>query len=573
MLSVYAGAVVVAAAQERSVDDISQIERRAPEDATTAAPPLFTDVAAHAGIDFLHVSGARGAFWIPEEMGSGGAFLDYDDDGDMDLYLVQGGVIGVSNTDHRNRLYRNVGSGRFDDVSRASDADINGYGMGCVAADYDNDGDIDLYVTRLGPDRLLENNGDGTFSDATERSGLGDDGFGVGAAFLDYDRDGHLDLFVARYLDWSPAIERSCFDRKGRRDYCNPVDYHAQVADRLYHATGGGRFEDVTVQSGIHAARGNGLGVICTDFTGDGWVDIYVANDQTPAFLWVNRHDGTFADESVARGAAFNGKGSAISGMGVAAEDIDADADYDLIVTNIHDQPNLCLRNNGDYFEDASNAWGFGRWGVPYTAFGIGLFDQNHDGAWDCFVANGAVEHMPVLHRPGHDYAEPNIFARRRVDGRFRDASIEAGLSRMPYQMSRSALLADYDNDGDIDVLVTNCGGKPELLRNNNKTQMAWTVLDLVPAGGNRNAINARVELQAGGARYRREVRPHAGYLGSNDPRLHVGLRHARVIDQLTVTWPDRSVETWSRLPVNRHLRLRQGASPRFSGGSARTGR
>ncbi len=538
--------------------------REASTPAAAAAAALFKNVTTQAGVDFVHVTGARDAYWLIEGIGSGGAFFDYDDDGDMDLYLVQSGVFGTDNLTYHNRLYRNNGQGAFEDATNGSNADVPGYGIGCVAADYDNDGDVDLYVTRIGSDVLLQNNGDGTFRDATAEAGLGDDGFSAGAAFLDYDRDGNLDLYVTRYVHWSPTREVECYDPNGVRDYCSPTVYDAASNDRLYHSTGDGRFEDVTGKAGIAASKGNGLGVVCSDFTGDGWVDIYVANDQTPAFFWVNQADGTFVEDAAMRGAAFSGEGLAIAGMGLVSEDLDGDADYDLVVANIQHQSHLCMRNEGGFFEDVSQAWGFGGWGVPYTAFGIGLFDQDHDGAWDLFLANGAVNRIQEPYRPGHPFAEPNQFARLGLDGRFHDMSDEAGLMDMPFGMSRGALLADYDNDGDIDVLVTNGDGRPELLRNENATRMAWTMLDLIPNTGNRNAINARVLAEAGGKRYRREVKPHAGYLASNDPRVHIGLADATVIDRVTVTWADQSVESWTQLPINRHLRMRQGASPQF---------
>lgn len=552
----------------------AESESRLSGDAPFNPKPFFRDVTAESGLDFVHVTGARGGFRLIEELGPGGAFLDYDNDGDLDVYLVQGGVYGSAVAEHHNRLYRNDGAGHFEDVSVGSGADVPGYGMGCAAADYDNDGNVDLYITRVGPDVLLRNNGDGTFADVTRAAGLGDTGYGAGAAFLDYDRDGYLDLYVTRYVDWSPARERECYDLNGVRDYCNPTIYAAPSHDLLYRSTGDGRFEDVTATAGIGGALGNGLGVLCTDLTGDGWVDVYVANDQSPTFFWVNRGDGTFVEDAALRGCAFNGDGMIIAGMGLAAEDLDADGDVDVLATNIHNDAHLCLRNEGGFFEDVSVAWGVGDWGVPYTGFGVAIFDQDHDGALDCFVANGAVNRLPERYEPGDAYAEPNQFARgtppghslpgRGRGGRFTDASQAAGLNDMRFGVSRAAVVGDYDNDGDLDVLVTNNGGRVQLLRNENATGFAWSMLDLMPSGGARHAINAGVALEAGGKRFRREVRPQSSYLSSHDPRLHFGLGAATVIDRLTVTWPDRSVETWTDLPVNRHLRLRQGLSPEF---------
>lgn len=524
---------------------------------------VFTDVTAESGLAFRHECGAEGGFRLPELIGSGGAFLDYDNDGDMDIYLVQSGMLGTDDRSFRNRLFRNDGKGRFTDVSEASGADLGGYGMGCSAADYDNDGDIDIHVTRLGPNALLRNNGDGTFTEVTALTGVGDSGFGTGAAFLDYDRDGLLDLYVVNYVDWQPHSGVPCYDAGGVRDYCAPAEYAAASHDVLYHNLGNGRFERVTEKAGMGSVRGNGLGVICTDFDDDGWVDIYVANDQTPGFLWINLRDGTFREDAALRGCAYSGEGIAIGGMGTAAEDFDGDGDYDLLVMNLRDQAHLYMRNDGGFFEDAGHAAGFGSWDVPFTGFGIGLFDQDHDGRLDGFIANGAVTRPGNRWRDGHPYAEPNQFVRRDEKGRFFDASQTVGPALGAPEVSRGVILGDYDNDGDLDVLVTNNCGAVQLLRNDNASGHSWTMLDLVARGGGRNAINARVVLDAGGETYRREVRPHVGYLGSNDPRIHVGLGHAQVIDRLAVTWPDGTTESWEHVPVNKHLRWNQGSRPR----------
>lgn len=494
--------------------------------------------------------------------------FDYDGDGDLDIYLVQGGLVEGDNNASRNRLFRNDGSGHFEDVSDGSGADLPGYGMGCAAADFDNDGDVDLYVTRLGANALLLNNGDGTFRDVTVAAGVGDPGFGTAAAFVDFDRDGFLDLYLVNYVEWSSAIATQCYDRSGAEDYCSPTQF-PPAQDRLYRNTGrfgagGGEtwFEDVSVAAGIAQVRGNGLAVACTDFDGDGWVDIYVANDQTPAFLWINKRDGTFREDAALAGCAFSGDGMAIAGMGVAVEDLDGDGDFDLMVTNIRAQTHLLLQNDGGLFEDVSYARGLGSWSVPYTGFGIALFDQDHDGELDGFVANGAVNRWIEPLRSGHPFVEPNHFFRHGADGRFLDCTAEAGLPPAKLEMSRGVIVGDYDNDGDIDVLITNNRGPVQLLRNENGSTHAWTMLDLLPATGSRHAINAIATVEAGGRTYLREVRPHVGYLGSNDPRLHVGLGSASGIDRLTVRWADGTSETWSNLPVNRHLRVRQGHDP-----------
>ncbi len=525
------------------------------------AAPAFAEVSREAGLAFTHECGAEGEFHIPEEMGSGGALFDYDDDGDLDIYLVQSGFIGSANEAHRNHLFRNDGTGQFEDVSAESGSDVPGYGMGAYAADIDNDGDLDLYITRLGPNVLLRNNGDGSFTDATEAAHVGEPGFGTGAAFFDFDRDGWLDLYVANYLNWSPAINAPCYAPSGVRDYCNPTDYRSPAEHRLYHNLGDGTFEDVSERAGIAGALGHGLGVIAVDFNDDGWLDLYVANDQNPAFLWINQRDGSFIDEAAFAGCAFNRDGIAIAGMGVVSEDLDRDGDFDLLVANIHDQTHLALRNGGGFFDDVSLPWGLGGWGVPYTGFGISLFDQDHDGTMELFVANGAVNIQLEPQRPGHAYAEPNQFARRDATGKFQDASPSSGLPFGEIEMSRSVISGDYDNDGDVDLLITNNRGPAKLLRNDQHTGRSWVLFDVIPDSGNRNALNARIEVVAGSKTWLREVRPHVGYLSSNDPRVHFGLGSAEIIERVTVTFVGGQTQTWTNLAVNRQWQLRQATS------------
>jgi len=538
-------------------------DRSSPPAATQGA--AFLDATILSGIDFVHVFGSPRAYQLPEQIGSGGAFLDYDNDGDMDLYLVQSGQLGIDEDRYKNRLYRNEGTGRFTDVSRGSGTDIGGYGMGCAAADYDRDGDVDLYVTRFGTSVMLANQGNGTFLDVTVTAGIPAPGFAASAAFFDFDNDAELDLYVTRYVDWSASREKTCFSSSGARDYCGPQSYDAPTSGRLYRNLGGGRFADVSASAGIESHEGNGLGVICNDFDGDGWVDVYVANDQTPAFLWKNLGDGTFREDAALAGAAFSADGIAIAGMGVVAEDLDEDGDYDLVVTNIRNQPHLCFRNDRGQFSDVTQIWGFGGWSVPFTGFGIALFDQDHDGRLDGIVANGAVNMHGEPYKPTDPYAEPNQFLRRDAQGRFYDASAEGGAALRVADVSRATLTADYDNDGDLDVVITRNGGPAQLLRNEQRSESAWIMLDLIPKGGGRNAINAKVEVLAGGHTYRREVRPHSGYLGSNDPRVHVGLGQATKIERLTVFWTDGSRETWPDISVNQHLTVRQGATPQAS--------
>lgn len=534
-----------------------------PDQAAASRSEIFTDITETSGVDFVHVANPLGDYWLPEQIGSGGAMLDFDSDGDMDLYLVQTGLLDTNEAPSAsNRLFRNEGDNRFLDFTESSAAgtktSLPGLGMGASAADYDADGDVDLYVTRVGPNVVLRNNGDGTFADVTAVVGADNASFGVSATFLDYDRDGHLDLYVANYVDWEANREGSCFDKRGLRDYCSPLVYSAPAIDRLYRGTPRGIFVDVTRETGVGESSGNGLGVVATDFDGDGWVDLFVANDQTPGFLWRNKGDGTFVEDAALSGAAFNADGMAIAGMGVVTHDLDGDQDFDLIVANITTQPHLGLRNEGTHFVDATYAWGLAGWGVPRTAFGLGLFDQDLDGKLDGLVVNGAVNRLSEPEEEGYDYEERNQFIRRDADGRFYDATHEASKALSHLAMSRALLLGDLDTDGDLDAVVTNNRSTARVIRNDNTSGHSWVEIELVGMGGRRDVFNSRVRIDVGGRTFLREVRSGEGFLGSNDPRLLVGLGKAKRMERVEVRWIDGSTQTLIDLPVDRRYRIQQ---------------
>ncbi|MCP3918919.1 MAG: CRTAC1 family protein [bacterium] len=507
----------------------------------------FRDVAVELGIVSIHDNGARGEFQMPEIIGSGVGLLDYDGDGDLDVFVAGGGAFDPAEAGQPCQLWRNDG-GSFAEVGAAVGAAVPGPAFGVACADHDGDGDVDVYLTRVGADVLLRNEG-GRFVDASQQAGLGQAGFGVSAAFFDYDHDGRLDLYVANYIEWSREREHDCF-RGGTPDYCDPNTYAAPAQDRLYHNEGGGRFADVTVEAGIGGRPGNGLGVIADDFDGDGLVDLYVANDATPALLWHNRGDGTFEDAALRAGCAYNYAGVAIAGMGVACEDLDGDGRRDLFVTNIRDQSHLVLLADGDRFVDGTSRLGVARWSVPATGFGVALFDQDHDGAWDVYVTNGAVN--LTAERVGTDepYAEADHFA-RLVGGRFVDATRGSGAA--PDGAGRGLACGDLDGDGDLDLVLTSNGGPLRVLQNQHDGSGAWLLVDVRTANG-APAIGAVVRARVGAESSSRVVRAQSSYLSSSDPRVHFGLGRAERVEQLDVRWPDGSESTLRDVEVDRVL-------------------
>lgn len=514
----------------------------------------FSDVSAETGLDFVHESGAKGNKHIPEIIGPGAAFLDFDGDGLLDVFLTGGGEPGNPEQGQLCRLYRNEGSA-FSDVTDAAGVHIRGQAYGVACADFDEDGDVDLYVTRLGPNALLVNDGLGHFSEQAAAAGVDHPGFGTSCVFFDYDRDGLLDLYVTNYVDWFAEAEKPCLNDQGIRDYCMPNFYESPSLDVLYRNLGAGKFEDVSRKAGIATETGNGLGVIASDFDSDGFIDLYVANDQTPAFLWQNQGNGSFENIALLAGCAYNSDGVAIAGMGIACEDFNRNGRFDLLVTNLRNQSHLFLENEGDFFTDKSATKGLGIWSGPATAFGISVFDQNQDGNWDAYIANGDVA-LNNSARRETPYAQKDHFVRLE-EGLFVDYSETSGSNRS--LVSRSIATADYDNDGDLDLLITNNNGPVQLLRNNTHNEGNWlTVAAHVGASG-RYAIGARMELTAAGKTWLKEVRPQQGYLSSNDPRVHFGLGQADVVTTLTITWPDGSRETYAGVTVNQHLNVTQG--------------
>jgi hypothetical protein len=555
-----------------------------PPTASTPQEPAgdwITEEAAASGIDFVHFNGMSGERYYPEIMAPGLGVFDYDNDGDLDVYLVQSQMLGKKplsaaifppKVPLQDRLYRNdlsvnadgTRTLRFTDVTAASGIDLQTYGMGVAAGDYDNDGFVDLYRTSLSGSTLLHNNGNGTFTDVTAKSGAGNpDGWGVSASWVDYDRDGFLDLFVGNYLLYTIEADIDCLAVTGQHDYCPPNSYRAQPS-RLYHNRGNGTFEDVTRKALIGGAYGPALGVSTADFDGDGWIDIYVGNDGVANQLWINQKDGTFKDTAFLSGAAVNGAGNAEASMGIDAGDYDNDGDEDLFITNWLAQMNILYVNDGKgAFEDRKAASGLGPPSMAKTGFGTAWWDYDNDSWIDLITLNGSVSIIEAQARANDPFPlkMPNQLYRNLGNGRFEDVSPKAGAVFQRSEVSRGGAFGDIDNDGDIDVLVGVAAGPTRLLINHVGTRNRWIGLRLFGAAERRDLIGARVEiLRPGAPTLVRRARSDGSYASANDPRVIVGLGpSAPATVGVRVTWPDGAVEQWSAVPTGQYSTLTKG--------------
>src|SRR5437667_8584759 len=473
--------------------------------------PIFREIAGEVGLNFQHFTGATGEYFMPEIMGAGVALLDYDNDGDLDIYLIQGTALDKGKKllfpptpgwKPGNRLFRSMlsetGKLQFVDVTDRAGVGHLGYGMGVAVGDYDNDGFQDLYLTNFGNNVLYHNNGDGTFTDVTAQAGVDDPRWSASAAWVDYDRDGRLDRFVANYLDFTPKGNKSCYLSTGERDYCTPKMYQP-VPARLFRNRGDGTFEDVTERAGIGAAVGPGLGVVCADFNGDGWPDIYVANDGAAAHLWVNQGNGTFKERGLLSGTAYNVEGASQAGMGVTSADFDNDGDEDIFKTNLtHEGCNLYVNDSHANFYDASVELGLLQATLPYTGFGTEWFDYDNDGHLDLFVANGAVNRIASLRGSPYPFDQINQLFHNEGDGKkFREVTGVAGPALSISEVSRGAAFGDIDNDGAIDIVIANNNGPVRLLLNQTRflNRNHWLLVRLEAVGGNRFGIGARIEV------------------------------------------------------------------------------
>ena len=530
------------------------------------AGPRFTDVTDSARLRFKDEHGSALPLTLVETMGGGAAFLDYDGDGWLDVYLISSAG--------ENRLFRNDGDGTFTDVTaRAGVGDNGRYHMGVCATDVDGDGAVDLYLTNYGRNTLLRNRGDGTFGDTTERADVGDERWSVSCAFLDYDRDGRPDLYVANYVDFAKG-PRLCA-RSGIESNCPPFVYPAQP-HRLYRNVGEGRFADVSAETGVASQTGRGMGVIAFDYDDDGWPDLAVANDNDANFLFRNQGNGRMKEVAFGAGTAYSGEGHVASSMGLDFADYDGDGRLDFVVTNFQSEVTALFHNlgRGMFSEDG------GLLGLtptqPYVGWGVGFVDVDNDGDKDLFIANGHVHHNIAIRDPTTSFPQrPQLFDNRA--GTFVEAAERAGPFFQSRVVGRGVAFGDYDNDGDVDVLVNCLGEAPHLLRNDGGNVRHWLSIELVgdpqatsgPWRTSRSAVGSRVVVSAGGHRQVDEVRGGGSYASSNDPRLHFGLGDATEAD-VEVRWLDGTRQIVRGVPADRFVRIAEGQTPRYRTAAAR---
>ena len=512
-----------------------------------AAVSPFCDACPTSGITFRQHNGAIGGKELIETFTSGCGVLDYDNDGLLDIYLVNGAAIPSlrkEGQEYSNRLYRNLGNLKFVDVTQAAHAEGRGYGMGVAVGDYDNDGFPDLYVTNFGQNQLLHNRGDGTFEDVTEKAGVGGGGWSTSAAFLDYDRDGYLDLFVARYVVYELGKHPRCGDQqRGLLSYCLP-DPFQPMTDLLFHNNRDGTFTDVSHAAGIDAVRGRGLGVTVGDYDGDGWPDIFGANDRGRNFLFHNKGDGTFEEVGLPAGVAYSMDGVARAGMGCDFGDYDQDGWLDILVNNFETEGTALFHSlKGEFFTDAGGEVGLRDVSYPYVVFGGKFVDYDNDGLLDIFAVSGHTQDDITDYKPHITYPEPKLLF-RNVGGRFTrvDDGPQGVLSRL--KVSRGAAFGDLDNDGSVDVVVNNTNDSPEILRNEARSQQKSLLIKLVGTKSDRDGIGTRLEVHYGTHVQILEAKSAASYLAANDLRVHVGLGASPQVDELILRWPSGKVQT-----------------------------
>lgn len=527
-------------------------------------PPWFEDATERVGLDFIHEAGPVGDYFMPQQVGSGAALFDFDKDGRLDIYLLQNGGPKSPST---NRLYRQMPDGRFRDVSKGSGLDIAGYNMGVAVGDVNNDGWPDVLVSQYADVKLFLNNGRGGFTEAAQEFGLRNPGWGTSAAFFDYDRDGWLDLVVANYVDYDRTWP--CKSPSGKPDYCGPKTIKGRVS-RLFHNLGGKDrwkgFADVTEPSGLGRLAGPGLGVVCADFDGDSWPDIFIANDGKPNHLWINQKNGAFAEQAVVRGLAYNGMGQAQAGMGIALGDVDGNGLLDVFVTHLTEENNtLWQQGPPGMYRDRSAAAGFMKRGAQATGFGTLLADFDCDSALDLAVVNGRVAALEAVDDWSlgpfwSRYGERNMLFRGDGRGRFEDLSRSNPAFCGRLNVARGLVRGDIDGDGAVDLLVTTIAGPARLFKNVAPHRGHWLQVRTVDPALNRDALGALVRIQAGGKTQVRSMHPAESFLCSSETIAHFGLGGASRVDDIEIIWPDGCREIFDKgYAVDRRLELRKG--------------
>ncbi len=518
----------------------------------------FADITAAAGIRFTHNNGAFGKKYLPETLGPGCAFLDYDGDGWPDILLVNGqDWPGHQRDSSTLKLYRNNHDGTFTDVTRKAGLAVEMYGMGVAVGDYDNDGHDDIFVSALGQSRLFHNQGNGTFKDATRNAGLwGPNEFSTSAAWVDYDHDGWLDLVVANYVQWSPQTDLFCTLDGTHKSYCTPESYKG-TSPRLWHNLGQGRFEDATRKAGLYDPASKGLGVAILDYDQDGWPDIAIANDTQPNKLYLNKHNGTFEERGVLAGVAFSENGVARAGMGVDAADYDRSGRPSLVITNFANQMLALYHNEGNgLFVDEAPRSEIGRASLLTLGFGCFFFDYDLDGWPDLFVADGHIESDVERVQKRVTYAEaPHLF--RNQQGKFMEVTAQMGSAFSAPKVARGAAYADIDNDGDLDLLVTTNAGRAYLFRNEGGTNHVLRV-KLVGQKSNRDGIGAVVRIAAGGQKQWQMVHSGSSYLSQSELTLTFGLAGAGKADSVEVEWPSGRRDKMSNVAAGQTITVQE---------------
>jgi hypothetical protein len=537
-----------------------------PSSVTSDGRVVFTDITAACGITFKHVSAPEKKY-IVESMSGGVALFDFDKDGWLDIYLVNSPTVATASDlkSARSELWRNNGNGTFTDVTGKSGVGYPGWGMGVCTGDFDNDGWEDLYVSCYGADHLYRNNGDGAFADVTAKAGVSDPRWSTGAAFADYNNDGRLDLFVANYVD----IKLDNLPEFGKGKHCQFQGMSVQcgprglpgAGDALYLNNGDGTFTEVSKMAGVSDPEGRfGLGVAWCDFNEDGQLDLYVANDQGPNFLYQNNGNGSFTDVGMLSGTALSEDGKEQSSMGVTIGDYDHRGRWSIFVTNFSDEYNAFYRHEKDFaFIDVSYATQTARASNPFVGWGAGFFDYDNDGWLDLLVVNGHVYPQLATTKSGLTYPQRKLFYRNNRNGKFSDLSAEVGPALSEPSVGRGAAFGDLDNDGDIDVVINNLDGAPNILRNDGGNKNNFLVIDLVGSKSNRSALGAKVKITSGDLVQRAERRSSGSYISQNDTRLHFGLEKRSKVDSVEVHWPNGTIEKFTDVPINSFIRVREG--------------